>query len=425
MIAIGTLILILPISSAEGNFTNVVDALFTATSAVCVTGLVVLDTGTYWSPFGQVVILILIQAGGFGFMTSSTLLLILIGRRARLRDRLLLGQALGLTSPGETLRLVRRIAIFTIGLEALGTFLLTTRLIIDGAPFRDALWSGLFFSISAFNNAGFDISGDFQSLIPYQHDPFILGTIGMLLVLGGISFMVLADTVSQRRWRRLTIDTKLVLSTTAALVLVGTLMILVLESENPLTLGAMDWPHRIVNALFFSVTPRTAGFNAVDVGNLDEATTFFLMPLMFIGGSAGSTAGGIKLQTFSLLLFAIISALRGRDHVAAFGREATNTQVYRALSVALLAIAILFSVAFTLTLTEQQRFVTVLFESVSALGTVGLSTGITPELSTPGRLIIAGAMFAGRLGPLTLALALAARVPRQPFRYAPEPVRIG
>jgi trk system potassium uptake protein len=428
-ILIGTLILLLPFASADGSSVGITAALFTATSAVCVTGLVVLDTGTAWSGFGQAVILALIQVGGFGFMTSSTLLLLLLlGHRTSLQQRLLLGQTMGGGLPGQVLPVIKRIAIVTIVLEAVGAVILFAHMASD-MPAGDALWWSVFHSISAFNNAGFDIVGGYQSLVPHHFDIWILSVIGVLAVLGGISYTVMADSVRTRlTWRRMSVDTKLVLGTTLALLIVGTAIFLAAETRNPLTLGAMGWGDRILNGVFFSTTPRTSGFTVIPIDDMHDETAFFTMALMFIGGASGSTAGGIKIQTFTLLLFAILAAMANRDRVVAFGREVPNTIVFRALAVALISIAIIFSMAMLLTVTEDDfPFIDIFFEIVSAYGTVGLSMGITPELNEWSRLIVSVTMFIGRLGPLILVLALAAAAhrTRHTVHYATESVKIG
>jgi trk system potassium uptake protein len=427
-ILIGTLVLLLPGASADGDSVGLTAALFTATSAVCVTGLVVLDTGTAWSGFGQAVILILIQLGGFGFMTSSTLLLLLLlGHRASLQQRLLLGQTMGGGLPGQVMPVIKRIAIVTIVLEVIGAIILFTHMsqeMDSGA----ALWWSVFHSVSAFNNAGFDLVGGYRSLVPHHFDVWILSVIGVLAVLGGISYTVMADSVRTRlRWRRLSVDTKLVLGTTAALLVLGSIFFVAAETRNPATLGAMTWGDRILNAVFFSTTPRTSGFTVVPINDMHDETAFFTMALMFIGGASGSTAGGIKIQTFTLLFFAILAAMSNRDRVIAFGREVPNTIVFRALTVALISIAIVFAMSLLLTITEDFRFIDIFFEIVSAYGTVGLSMGITPELNEWSRLIVTLSMFIGRLGPLVLVLALAsaARVSRHTVHYAPESVKIG
>ena len=423
LILVGTVVLMLPISSASGQWTGFLDALFTSTSAVCLTGLVVVDTGTYWSGFGQVVILLLFQIGGIGFMTSSTLLLLMFGYSATLRQRLLLREALGTNALGSVLTLARKVVIFTFVVESVGAIVLTVHFLREMSPLR-ALWWGVFHAVSAFNNAGFDLIGGYRSLIPYNRDLVVLLTIALLMLMGAISYTVVEDIIRQRRFVRLTLDTKLVLVTTAGLVVLGALALLFTERTNPFTLGAMDIGPRVLNAFFLSIT-RTGGFSSVEIGQMTEDGLLVLMALMFIGGAAGSTAGGIKVQTFSLLFFAIISSVRGRSDVEAFRRRVPVTNIMRAQSVALLVIALVFVVFFSLNVTERFEFSRVLFEAFSAVGTVGLSTGITPETTAGGRVILILAMFIGRLGPLTLALALAAREVRTGYRWAEETVKIG
>jgi trk system potassium uptake protein len=423
-IAVGALTLTLPAASASGEWTPLVDALFTATSAVCVTGLVVLDTGTYWSGFGQVVILALIQLGGLGFMTSSTLLLLLLRRRATMREGVLLREELGTGGLGSVFVLARKVMLYTLVVEAAGAVILSLAFLRDADP-PQAVWWGVFHAISAFNNAGFDVFGGFRSLVPFNQRPDILLPIALLFVSGGISYTVVEDVMVRRRFVRLTLDTKLVLVTTAALIVVGMAGVLFSERANPATLGDMPVGPRLLNAFFTGVTPRTAGFNSVDTAALTENGLFVLMALMFVGGAAGSTAGGIKVQTFSLLCFAIVTAVRGGNEVAAFGRRLPGAQVLRAVSVALLSLALVFVVAFVLTLTEHPRFLFLVFEAFSAVGTVGLSTGITPDLTDTGRAVLILAMFAGRLGPLTLVLALSARERRSIYRWPQEGVKIG
>jgi trk system potassium uptake protein TrkH len=430
LIVVGTALLSLPVATDSGESARFIDALFTATSAACVTGLVVVDTGTYWSPFGHIVILALIQLGGFGIMAGSTLLLaLLLGRRTSLRDRMVVQESLGGLQLGSVTTLVKRIAIFTIVCELAGAVILGISFWIGGeaGPPGDPLgvWWGIFHSISAFNNAGFDLTGDFRSLIPFRDDWVVLLTHGLLLVLGGLGFAIVGDAIVRRRWARYALETKLVLSTTLALLVAGTALIAFTEWSNPATLGALPTEQRLLNAFFESATLRTAGFTALDTGALLESTLFVVMALMFIGGASGSTAGGIKVNTFSVLLIAIVSTVRGEPSATAFGRRIQHQVVYRALAVALLAVAFVFVVGLGFTLTTEATFVQTLFEAVSAFGTVGASTGITPDLSDPARLIAIVAMYIGRLGPLTLVLALAARAHPVSYRPAVESVRIG
>ena len=430
LISVGTVLLMLPLATNDGSSTRFIDALFTATSAACVTGLVVLDTATHWSPFGQVVIMLLIQGGGFGIMAGSTLLLLLfIGRRTTLRDRVLVQESLGGLQLGTVTTLLKRIAIFTIAVEAVGAVVLAIAFTSgpEAGPPGDPLgiWWGIFHSVSAFNNAGFDLTGGFRSLTPFVDDWVVLSTIAVLLSLGGLGFAIVGDAVSKRRWGRIALETKLVLLTSAALLVGGAAMIGFTEWSNTQTLGALPEEQRLLNALFESATLRTAGFTALDTGAFLEETLFVVMALMFIGGASGSTAGGIKVNTFSVLLIAIVSTVKGQPSAMAFGRRIQHAIVYRALAVVLLSLGFVFVIGVGLTLTTEATFVQTLFEAVSAFGTVGASTGITPDLTDPARLITLFAMFVGRLGPLTLVLALAARARPIPYRPAVESVRIG
>ncbi|MDD5312892.1 MAG: TrkH family potassium uptake protein [Dehalococcoidia bacterium] len=424
LIIVGTVLLILPISSRSGHFTAPVDALFTATSAVCVTGLLVQDTGTYWSLFGQAVILILIQIGGLGFMTSATLFLIALGRRIGLREKLLIVETMGIMKLGGLVSLIRKMALFALIVEGMGTAIFYVYFSAN-SPTGMPLWESLFHAVSAFNNAGFDIFGDYQSLIHYQNNaPFLLTTAG-LIIIGGISFVVVADIFGRRRFINLALDSKIVLSTTACLLLGGTLIILFTEFSNVNTLGTMPLPQKLLIAFFQSTTARTAGFSAINMGEITHYCLFFIIILMFIGGASGSTAGGIKVNTFGILVATLVSALRGKEYAGAFNKEFVPQQIYRALAVVILSLGIITTVVFLLTITERYDFLDIFFETVSAFANVGLSSGITPDLSVAGRLIISATVFIGRLGPLTLALLLIERQQTSIYRYPQENVRIG
>jgi len=426
LILAGTIVLMLPISAATGTWTSPVDALFTATSAVCVTGLVVVDTGTYWSGFGQAAILVMIQVGGFGFMTGSTLLLLLLaGRRTGLRDRLLAQASTGTPTLGGVTSVVRRAAAFTLIAEGVGIGLLLVAMLGRGMEPLGALAFSVFHAISAFNNAGFDITGGFRSLTGYADDYLVLGAIGALIVLGGLGVAIVDDLLSKRNWARTALETKVVVLTSATLIVVGAVVIAGIEWNNPATLGALPEAQRPLNAVFESITLRTAGYSALPTASFGDATLFVVMALMFIGGASGSTAGGIKVNTFSVLLITIVSTVRGQPSAEAFGRRVPHSVIYRALSVALLSIAFVFLVSFGLQLLSGRSFIAVLFEAVSAVGTVGASTGITPDMPSGARLLLVLAMFAGRLGPLTLVLALAARARPIAYRPAVETMRIG
>ncbi len=424
LILAGTLALMLPIASAAGQATPPLDALFTATSAVCVTGLVVVDTGTYWSPFGQVVILALIQLGGLGIMSGATLLWLALGRRVSLRQRLLMREALGTFSLSGVEDVVRRIVIITVIAELGGTALLALRLALDYPP-SIALWYGFFHAVSAFNNAGFDLFGEYRSLMLYTGDPTILLVIAGLVILGGLGVFTLIDVAQARSFHRLSLDSKLVVSVSLLLLVVDTVSLLALEYGNPKTLGELNLGHKLLNAFFHAVMPRTAGFNSLNIPDLTQGTLAITIVLMFIGAAPASTGGGIKVTTFSTLLAAIVSMARGRPQVEAFGREFPQTVIFRALTVALLAVALVMSAAIVLTITEGGSFTLALFEAVSAFATVGLSSGLTTSLTPVGKLVLIVLMFIGRLGPLTLALALIQAQRPTAYRYAAESVRTG
>ncbi|MBX3030165.1 MAG: Trk family potassium uptake protein [Chloroflexi bacterium] len=428
LIAIGTVLLALPISARDGEWTPLLDAWFTATSAVCVTGLVVVVTADHWSGFGQVVLLLLVQLGGFGIMTGSTLVLMLLGRGRRigLHDRLVAQQTTGELRLGGVLGVVRMVALFTLAAEAIGAVALTVGFLASGqadGPF-EAVWWGVFHAVSALNNAGFDLIGA-ESLAPFQGDWLVLGPIAVLIVIGSLGFAVVADVASRRRWWRLSVESKLVLLTTAVIIGLGTLAFIGLEWDSPRTLGALPVEERPSAALFEVIALRTAGFSTLPTAALLQVTLFVLMAMMFIGGASGSTAGGIKVNTFSLLLAAIVSTVRGDPAASAFGRRFSQDLVNRAMAVALLSLAFLFLTALALNVATPLPFVNVLFETISALGTVGADSGVTPTLDPAGRVIVIAAMFIGRLGPLTLVLVLAARARPVAYRHAEESIRIG
>ena len=407
-VALGTLLLMTPFARAgSAPGAGLVDALFTATSAVCVTGLVTVDTAVYWSPFGQAVVLGLIQVGGFGIMTVATLLGLLVSRRMGLRTRLITvaeTKSLGL---GDVRRVLVGIARTSLLFEAAGTALLTARFATRyDEPLDQALWHGVFHAVSAFNNAGFGLFSD--NLVGFATDPVISLPVCVLVVAGGLGFPVLFEL--RREWRTprtWSLHTKIVTSMTGALLLVGVVGFLLLEWAN--TLGPLDLPGKLVAGVFQGVQPRTAGFNSVDVAALHPETWLLSDVLMFIGGGSAGTAGGIKVTTFALLLFVILSEVRGDPEVHAFGRRVPREAQRQALSVALLAVVVVVAATGALMLLTPFPLDQVLYEVVSAFATVGLSTGITADVGTAGQLLLAGLMFLGRLGPITFASALALR----------------
>jgi trk system potassium uptake protein len=423
LIFLGGVLLMLPVASASGQFTQPVDAFFTATSAACVTGLVVVDTAGHWSRFGQGVIIGLVQLGGFGFMTSATLFLLAFGRRIGLKEKILISESIGVTRLGGVVRVVGMMAGFTLLIEAAGALVFYLRY-HQVFPTAHSVWLASFHSVSAFNNAGFDLEGGYGSLVSFRTDPVMLLATAALIIVGGISFLVVMDTF-RAGWRpsRFSLDTKLVLVSTGALLILGTGVVLLMESFNPQTMGGLSIGDKVVNAFFLSASARTAGFTTLDIAHLANYTLFFLIMLMFVGGASGSTAGGIKVNNFAMLSATVWSTANGREHAGAFGREFSIQQINRALTVLILSVGFISLSVLALTLSEGSRFIELLFETVSAFSTVGLSAGATPGLSLAGRIVILLTMFVGRLGPFTMALALVQRQQTTRFRFPTENVR--
>jgi trk system potassium uptake protein len=424
MIGIGAVLLNFPFSSKSGLWTAPVDCLFTATSAVCVTGLVVVDTLDHWSALGQLIILLLIQLGGLGFMTTTTILMLAAGRRIGLRDRILIGESIGVSRIGGLVRLTRNIFLFTLAAEFIGAVLFYIRFSSDYG-WTGGIWKAVFQSVSAFNNAGFDLFGGFRSLTGYSGDYLVVLTTAALVILGGLGFLAIENIIRSRSIKRSSADTKIILAVTIPLLILGTLVVLLFEFNNPHTLADMPFQNKILNAFFQSITARTAGFNTLDTGALTLFSLFFVMILMFIGGASGSTAGGIKVNTLGIILSTIWSTLRGKETPGAFGREFPIQQIFRGMALLVISLGLIVGVFLLLSYTEHFASIRILFETISAFGTVGLSTGITPELSTAGRFILVVMMFIGRLGPLTLIMALARAQRTRGYRFPQESVRIG
>ena len=420
-IVTGTILLSTPWAARDGS-TDFLVALFTATSAVCVTGLVVVDTWDHWSMFGQVVIMLLIQVGGLGVMAFVTLFALLLGKRIQLRDRLTLQKVLGKASMEGIVRIFRYILLFSFTVEALGALILSLKW-IPVMGLVQGIWFGVFHSISAFNNAGFDLFGGFQSLSGFTADPVVNMVISVMFIVGGLGFVVVYEIFHYRETRRLSLHSKIVLLVTAILITVATLVILVSEYNN--ALRDLPLSGKLLASWFQAVTPRTAGFSTLDVNDLLLPTQLMIMFLMFIGGSPGSTAGGIKTSTFALLGIAIVSLIQNRRETHVFNRRIEASEVSRALSIALLGILLVFVVTFLLSFAHPGDFLRNLFEVVSALGTVGLSMGLTPELSNWGRILITATMFLGRVGPLTIGYALAYQRKQPNIRYPEGRIMIG
>lgn len=422
IILIGAFLLSMPFASADGERLRFIDALFTATSATCITGLVVVDTGTHFSTAGQIIIMVLFQIGGLGFMTMATLFALVLKRRISLRERLILQEAMNQTSMEGIVRLIQRVVIYTLSIEAAGFAVLTARFAAE-MPLGEAAYFGLFHSVSLFNNAGFDLFGSFRSFTPYVADPVISLTGFLLILLGGLGFIVISDLLEFKKNKRLSLHSKVVLTTTGALLGISIVIIFIFEYTN--ALAPLNWDGKLLASMFQSIAPRSGGVNTLDISSLRQATQFFLIILMFIGASPGSTGGGIKVTTFMTLIGAVIAMMRGKDEVVLFRYRLARERIFKALTITMFALAVVIGVTMVLCTTEDRQFLRILFEVVSAFGTCGLSTGITPYLTDAGKLIIALTMFAGRLGPLTLAYALGPRKEKELYRLPEGKIIIG
>lgn len=408
-VVLGTVLLALPVARSGPGSAPLLTALFTSTSAVCVTGLVVVDTPTYWSGFGEVVILALIQVGGFGIMTFASLLGLLIARRMGLRTRLTAAAETKVLGLGDVRRVLVGVMRISVLFETVTAACLTARLALayDEGPGR-ALYLGTFHAVSAFNNAGFALYTD--SLMGFVEDPWICLPVAAAVIAGGLGFPVMME-LRRELWapRRWSLHTKMTLSTTGALLVIGTVFVTASEWRNDGTLGALTVPGRFLAGFFQAVMPRTAGFNAVDYGAMNEGTLLGTNVLMFIGGGSAGTAGGIKVTTFVLLLFVIYAEVRGERRVNAFDRQIDHRVIRQALTVALLSVAAVMVGTLVLLQVTSHQTSDALFEATSAFATVGLSTGITADLPGAGQLVLVTLMFLGRLGPITLVSALALR----------------
>jgi len=425
MITIGTLLLMLPMSTASGRKTGFLDALFTATSAVCVTGLAVVDTASHWSGFGQGVILLMIQLGGLGIVTVVSVAIMLVSDRIGLSHTRILAADVGTDTYGSLAVLVRNIVLTTLAFEALFASMLTARFVIahDYEP-GTAVLHGIFHSISAWNNAGFALYSD--NFVGFAQDWFVNIVLCLAVILGGIGFPVLRTLAVHRLdWRAWSVHSKLMVAATSILLVLGTALFLVLEWSNPETLGALPEASRPHSAFFHSVQTRTAGFNSVDVAALNEESLVVSTILMFIGGGSASTAGGIKVTTFALLAFVIWAEIRGDRDVNVFKRRISEGVQRQALTVALVGVGVLAASTLLLMGLGESGLAASAFEAVSALSTVGLSTGLTVEEGAPARVLLAALMFVGRIGPVVLVAAITLRSRPNLFRYPTDRPLIG
>jgi potassium uptake TrkH family protein len=424
-ILIGTGILMLPIARVGPGGASFLEALFTATSAVCVTGHIVVDTATYWTPFGQVVILALVQVGGFGIMTFASVIGLAVLRRMSLRSKVTAASeahSSGLEDVGGLVLGVVRISLIV---EVVIAAMLTARFAIGyGEPIGRAAWLGVFHSVSSFNNAGFALFSD--SFVQYATDPFICLPISAAIIIGGLGFPVIMQLRKHlRHTLKWTMNTRIVVSGTIGLLIGGWIYITAIEWNNPATLGPLDWPGKLLAGFFTSVQTRTAGFNSIDTGLMDPASWLGMDALMLIGGGPAGTAGGIKITTFAVLFFILLTELRGDGAVNVFGKRLSRAVHRQAITVVLLAVAVVITATTALMLMTDFGLDRLLFEVVSAFGTVGMSTGITADLPPAGQLILVVLMFIGRLGPITFASSIALRERRITYEFPQERPIIG
>ncbi len=422
VITIGTFLLMLPQASTTPGSIGFLTSLFTATSATCVTGLIVVNTSTAFTVFGQVVIMFLIQIGGLGIMTMSTLIALILGKKISLKERILIQEDLNQFKISGLLRLIQYVIALTLTIQGIGAIFLFIRLRYDYSIFRSIYFS-IFHAVSAFNNAGFDLFGN--SLEGYFGDPIINLTIIALIVLGGIGFAVIVELLGWEGKKKISLQTKLVLTVTGILTVLSFVIIFVLETGNINTIADANIGEKILSSFFLSITPRTAGFNTIPTSSLRSTTLFFIVIAMFIGASPGSTGGGIKTTTFGLIIITSFNKIRNKKDIEFYERRIDYEIIFKALTIILLALGIVLLMTFLLTITEDGEFLEILFEVVSAFGTVGLSTGVTAELSSIGRVLIIITMFFGRVGPLTLALALGQKVKHGKYRYPKEKIMVG
>ena len=429
VILLGTVLLALPIAAKNGQSIGLFDSLFTSTSAVCVTGLVVVDTGTTFSLFGQIVLIVLIQVGGLGFMVFATMLMVMLGRRISIRGRMLIRESMNTSSLSDLGSLTMLYLLLSLTIELVGAVTLCFRF-VPLYGWKHGTWMALFHSVSAFCNAGFDLFGNYASLTAFSGDPLVLLTVASLIILGGLGFSVILETARNRQgFRNLSLHTRIVLMTTLVLLLAGTVFYWIVERTNAETLAGCSEGEKILNAFFQSVTMRTAGFNSFDLSGFRDGSKLFSSLLMIIGASPASTGGGIKTTTIAALTLLMLSVVRGESEVNVARRRLSDDISRRALAVAVLFLTTLLTGTLIISLIENGRFPLedILFEASSAMGTDGVSAIGTPNLSSASRAVLLPMMFLGRVGPLTLAVAVAKRQGgiRTASKYPEEKIMIG
>ncbi|TJX13035.1 Trk family potassium uptake protein [Tissierella creatinini] len=422
LILFGAFLLNLPIASVDGQSIGFINALFTAASSVCVTGLVVVNTAYHWTLFGKIVIISLIQMGGLGFMTLATIVALIVGKKISLKERLVIKEQLNQETMSGLVRLTKYVILATFTMEGIGALFFATRFIPEYGLVT-GIWYSIFHAISAFCNAGFDILGD--SIAPYVGDVVINLTVCALIIVGGLGFSVYIDIYKNKSFKKFNLHTKLVLVITAALLIGGAVIFYLLEMNNPETLKNLTFGEKVLASLFQSTVPRTAGFYSVNMGALYDTSVFLLIILMFIGGSPGSTAGGIKTTTFGALVLTTLSVIRGDKDVVAFKKRISYDAINKSIAIIMVELLILVGVSFILTITESAGFLDLLFETTSAIATVGLTTGITPDLTDFGKVLLSVTMYFGRVGPLTMAFAFSRHHKHANFKYSEGNIMVG
>lgn len=421
LITFGGVLLSLPFFTKSGEATNLIDSMFVAASASCVTGLTPVNTFEHWNTYGHVLLIILIQIGGLGVMSLASIIPLILGKKIGMKSRQILKEQLNVESLEGMIVLFKYVLVFTFGIEILGAILLSFRFIpLYGAG--TGIWYSIFHSISAFCNAGFDILGD--SMYPFRDDILVNLTLSALVIVGGLGFVVTSELFRRRSFEKISTHSKLVLLISGVLLVLGTVMFLFLENGD----GVLQYESvkgSILESFFQSVVARTAGFYSVDLSKIKDSTALMLMGLMFVGGSPGSTAGGIKTTTLGVLFISTHAVVRGEREPVVFGRHIGMDVVRKALAIFLVSITIILSVSFILTITESARLVDILYETVSALATVGASKGITADLSDVGKILITFCMYLGRLGPMTMAFAFGMKDKKSLIRYPESFISIG
>lgn len=422
VIAIGTVLLNMPFSSANGEPVGWINAFFTASSATCVTGLVVVDTATHWTTIGQVVIITMIQIGGLGLMTFAVMFAMILKKNIGLSDRMIIKEQLNVDGMGGLVKLLKYIVMVTVAIEGIGAIILATKFIpIYGL--KTGTWYSVFHAISAFCNAGF--STIVGSIEPYKADWVINITIMLLVIFGGLGFTVILEILERKRFKQFTVQGKIAIILSTALILIGAIGFFLLERTNTGTIANESTSTQWLQSFFQSVVARTAGFGSVDLSKMRDATTFLLIAIMIIGGSPGSTAGGFKTTTVAVLFFTTLSVIRGERDTVIFNRKISLEIVRKSLAIIMIGLFLILSIVFVLTITEDASFIDILYETVSAYATVGVSKGITENLTDIGKVILSLTMYTGRVGSLTMAFALGRRDRASKLNYAETNISVG